>query len=213
MIPLHQDMVLTGEQKQRVHDWIRTSGFEVPGAGPGDFEVVDKARYVGFLFTHEDLESFVVGLQCTKEGMEDVRTTIRMSHGQLMGDPQAPVPGLQPPSTAADSMRMNRWRSQGHSNASLSGLPGIDLDLTLLEDCLEDVLAFAATYGSDTSTDGWYELSVQWGVLLSGRLPRLRYYAGQDRLTGTQTQRLRALRRRTTEHHEAIRGLDLPMPR
>lgn len=210
MPPLYQDMMLTDEQKGRVLRWVEETGFAIPGATPGDFSVRTRARYLGFLFTHEDLETFAVGLRCTKAGMTDARTSIRMSRGQLLGEPDSPVFAPHPPVTAAEAMTMNRWRARGYRSTGGAGVPGIDLDLAMLEDYLSEILAFGAEHGTDTSAHGWYELSVQWGVLLAGRLPRIEHFAGQGSLTGDQTERLDALRLRAAENQEVLRGLELP---
>lgn len=77
MQPLYSDLTRTREQQARVLTWVKTTGFAAPGASPDDFEVVARARYVGFMFTHEDLETFVVGLRCTKPGLTQVKTAIQ----------------------------------------------------------------------------------------------------------------------------------------
>ena len=213
MPPLHQDMMLTEEQKSRVLRWVEETGFTLPGAQTRDFSVRTRARYLGFLFTHEDLEAFAVGLRCTKPGMADARTSIRMSRGQLLGEPDAPTFEPHPPVTAAEAMTMHRWRSRGYRSTGGAGVPGIDLDLAMLEDYLSEILGFGEAHGADTSAHGWYELSVQWGVLLAGRLPRVEHFANLGALTSGQAERLEALRGRAEENRAVLHGLELPQLR
>lgn len=212
MKPLYADMTLSKVQEDRVHEWLRSTGFTHPDVTHQDFEVVNPARYVGFLFTHESVETFVVGLQCTAPGMEHVRTTIRMSHGQIMGETDAPTFEPHAPVTAAQSMRMLRWRHRPEALDGHGGPPGINLDLTMIEDYLEEIIAFTNEHGSGSSAPGWYELSVQWGVLLSGRWPRLEFYRDRGDLDPQQMQRWDALTRRISQHTKAIEALHLPVP-
>ena len=54
---LYEDLYLTAEQVQRVRDYIRRINFHLPGATSADFEVNPHARYLGYMFQLEDLES------------------------------------------------------------------------------------------------------------------------------------------------------------
>lgn len=165
------------------------------------------------MFTHEDLETFVVGLRCTKPGLTQVKTAIRMSHGQLVGEPDAPVFSPHPPVTGADALTMTRWRAEGHRSSGGDGVPGIDLDLAMLEGYLSEIEDFAVQHGTDTSAYGLYELSVQWGVLLAGRLARVEHYAAEGTLTGAQADRLNAFHARVDQDRDLLRDLNLPLPR
>lgn len=200
MYPLHQDMTLTAEQKQVVADYVIRVDFHLPGATSRDFEIADEARYVGWAIKPEDLESFVVGLRCTKSGMENHRTFIRMSRGQLMGEEDARVLPVNEPVTGFDALTMQRWRdtSAGPSRTGVDsyahdpGVPGADIDLSMLEDTLADVHDFHLT-GTTVGGLEILDLQVYWGVLLAGRYPRLQHYAAQGRLTEEQVTRLARL--------------------
>lgn len=211
MIPLHEDFDLTIEQQNRVRHWLREIGPLVAGTTAEDFEILPRARYVGFMFTHEDLEAFTVGLQCTKPGMEDTRTTVRMSHGQLLGVPGAPTYEPHAPVTASDAMTMNRWRRRGFTNGG-AGIPGIDLDQQMLTDYLEEILEYHAAYGTDLEGPAWYELSVQWGVVVSGRLPRIEHYAGKGQLSEPQATNFAAFREAVRANKHLLKDLSLAFP-
>ncbi|MGV0331593.1 hypothetical protein [Corynebacterium macginleyi] len=88
---LYEDLYLGAEQVQRVYDYIRQVDFHLPGATSADFSMNMHARYLGYMFQEEDLESYGVGLHCTALGIEHLRTFIRMSRGQLRGADNAPV--------------------------------------------------------------------------------------------------------------------------
>lgn len=197
MYPLHQDMILTAEQKQIVRDYVQRVDFHLPGATSRDFEVADEARYVGWAIMPEDLDSYVVGLRCTKPGMGDHRTFIRMSHGQLTGQKNAKILPVNEPVTGFDALTMQRWRDTptGPSRTGVDsyaddpGVPGADLDLAMLEDTLADVRDFHLT-GTTVGGLEVLDLKVYWGVLLAGRYPRLKHFAEQGALTGEQADRL-----------------------
>lgn len=198
MYPLHHDIALTAEKKQIVRDYVQRVDFHLPGATSRDFEVADVARYVGWAIMPEDLDSYVVGLQCTAPGMESYRTFIRMSHGQLTGQKKPKLLPVNEPVTGFDALTMQRWRDTptGPSRTGVDsyaddpGVPGADLDLTMLDDTLADIRDFHLT-GTTIGGLEILDLKVYWGTLLAGRYPRLKHFAEQGALTDEQTARLR----------------------
>lgn len=192
---LYQDIFLSPEQQQRVRDYLREVDFHLPGAGPEDFEVNPRARYLGYMFQAEDLESFGVGLRCTRPGMEDQRTFIRVSRGQLLGEDDAPRLPVNDPVLAREAMTLDRFyraedppRPTGvNAYAHDAGLPGADMDLSMLEEQLRDIVAFhngEPVPGNQEILD----LRIYWGTLLAGRYPRLQ--ALRAKLSEEQAARL-----------------------
>ena len=194
---LYEDLYLTAEQVQRVRDYIRRIKFHLPGATSADFEVNPHARYLGYMFQLEDLESYGVGLQCTASGLEHQRTFIRMSRGQLMGHEDAPMLPVNEPVLAAETMTLHRLYEQEaiplrhgeETYTSDDGAPGADMDLAMLEHQLRDIIAFhngEPVPGNQEILD----LRIYWGTLLAGRYPRLRYLREGGRLSEPQADRL-----------------------
>lgn len=213
MYPLHRDMLLTDEQKQIVLDYIREVNFAIPGTTPEDYRVVDVARYVGWNFQKEDLEAYAVGLQCTKPGFEKHNTFIRMSRDQLLAVAEAKRLPVNEPVLASDMMRMQRWRDTPvgpgrtgvDSYAEADGsIPGVDMDLTMLEDTLTDIHQF----NDGTIADKLlvqFDFAVDWGTLLAGRYPRLKHFESEGKLRPDQVQRLHAFEARAAESEEVLR--------
>lgn len=212
---LYEDILLNFEQKQRVLDYVRHVNFHAPGATSSDFSVSHHARYLGYLFQAEDLEAFGVGLRCTKPGMEDFRTFIRMSRGQIMGENDAPALPVNEPVTGAASMTMQRmWSSpsqpQSHGVSTYSsetGLAGADEDINLIETQLRDILDFHDGRPVALNQE-ILDLKVNWGTLLSGRYARLKLL--RDRLSAPQKERLREIEEDILHHKPILETLDLP---
>lgn len=200
MFPLHEDIDLSDAQIQIVRDYLHEVNFHLPGATPADFLVVRWARYTGFDFVQEPLEAYAVGLRCTHPGLEDHHTFIRMSWGQLMGKPDAPRLPVNDPVLASDMMTLAKYRDTrtGPSRTGVDshtgtagGVPGTDLDLKLLHGALDDVLAHHAS-GAGREINQWWDPALNWGVVLAGRYPRLKYFESKGKLddaTSTALQR------------------------
>lgn len=218
MRPLYTDIVLNDEQKRIVTEYIREVGFCLPGTSPEDFHPVDVAVYAGWNFQSEDLESFVVGLTCTKPGFEHHHTFIRVSHGQLTGDPDARRLPVNAPVLATDTLRMQRWRDTptGPSRTGIDAyatsdgtVPGADLDLAMLADTLADVASFARS-GGTRDAEGQFDLALDLGTLFAGRYPRLTYYRAAGRLSDAQLDALRRVERTAKELEPTLISLGLP---
>ena len=221
MFPLHEDMDLSDAQIQIVLDYVAEVDFHMPGATSNDFLVVRWARYAGFQFLKEDLESYAVGLRCTAPGLEDHHTFIRMSWGQLMGDPEAPRLPVNDPVLASDMLMLTRYRDgrtgpsktgvDSYATPTGEGVPGVDFDLTLLEGALDDVLAHDAT-GKGREIDSWWDPAVNWGVAMAGRYPRLKYFESKSRLNEAELARLRAFEQRAANAEQVFKELGLASP-
>ncbi|MDO5728566.1 MAG: hypothetical protein Q4P71_02940 [Actinomycetaceae bacterium] len=218
MYPLYQDMMLTEEQQQIVLDYIREVDFHIPGTTPADYTVVPLAKYVGWNFKSEDLEAYAVGLICTKPGYEKHHTFIRMSRGQLLAQAEAPRLPVNEPVLANEILRMQRWRDTptGPSRTGIDAyaeadgsVPGVDHDLTELNDVLSDIEAFAAA-GRTATCKGQFDLAVDFGTLLAGRYPRLKYYEEKGQLKNDQLERLKRFENRAKEMEETLDRLNLP---
>lgn len=212
---LYQDIFLSPEQQQRVRDYLHEVDFHLPGATPDDFEINPRARYLGYMFQAEDLESFGVGLQCTRPGMEDQRTFIRLSRGQLLGEDDAPRLPVNDPVLAREAMTLDRFyraedppRPTGvNAYAHDAGLPGADMDLSMLEEQLRDIVAFhngEPVPGNQEILD----LRIYWGTLLAGRYPRLKALRGK--LSENQAARLDRLEADITALAGILEALGLP---
>lgn len=212
---LYQDIFLSPEQQQRVRDYLHEVDFHLPGATPDDFEINPRARYLGYMFQAEDLESFGVGLQCTRPGMEDQRTFIRLSRGQMLGEDDAPRLPVNDPVLAREAMTLDRFyraedppRPTGvNAYAHDAGLPGADMDLSMLEEQLRDIVAFhngEPVPGNQESLD----LRIYWGTLLAGRYPRLKALCGK--LSENQAARLDQLEADITALAGILEALGLP---
>lgn len=219
MYPIHEDIILTPEQQKLVLDYVREVDFHLPGASAEDFtEVIPRARYGGWDFMSEDLESYLVGLKCTKPGFEDQNTFIRMSYGQLMGQPDAERLPVNDPVLASDDMRMQRWRDTptGPSRTGVDAyattdgsVPGVDLDLRMIHDTLSDILDFDRR-GLTSEDVGYFDLQVDWGVMLAGRYPRLKHFEKEGRLNADQVASLKEFERRCGEAQEVLAHHELP---
>lgn len=218
MFPLHEDIQLTDQQIQIVLDYLEEVDFHLPGAGPQEFLVVRWARYVGFQFIQQDLEAYAVGLRCTHPGMEDHHTFIKMSWGQLMGEPDAPRIPVNAPVLASDMMTLAKYRDTrtGPSRTGVNSytatagdsVPGVDFDLRLLNGALEEVQAHRAT-GQGREINSWWTPALHWGVLMAGRYPRLKYFESKNRLDENQTSALHKFEERANESTSMLRELGL----
>ena len=221
MFPLHEDMELSDEQLQIVHDYLREVDFHLPGATPDDFLVVRWARYVGFGFIQEDLEAYAVGLRCTRSGMEDQHTFIRMSWAQLVGEPDAPRLPVNEPVLASDMMTLARYRDtrtgptrtgvDSYSGIAGDGVPGVDFDLTLIEGALGDILAHHET-GQGREINSWWTPALAWGTVMAGRYPRLKYFESKGRLSDAERRRLHAFEHRAADAESILADLGLASP-
>lgn len=218
MYPLHKDMTLNEEQLQIVSDYVKEVGFCLPGTAPEDFQPRAFARYLGWEFMSEDLEAYGVGLYCTKPGFEKYYTFIRMSYGQLMGDPNAPRLPVNDPVLATDTLRMHLWwsRREGPARSGVDtydkddgSVPGVDQDLRELGDILGDILHFAQQ-GKGPDDKGKFDLAVDWGTLLAGRYPRLQYFQNKGMLTREQEEALTDFETVATGLQPTLEYLSLP---
>lgn len=219
MYPLHNDIELSDEQVQIVLDYVKEVDFHLPGATSEDFLVVRWARYLGFQFLTEDLEAYAVGLRCTAPGMEDQNTFIRMSWGQLMGDPDAPILPVNKPVLASDMMVLNKYRDTrtGPSRTGIDayatdeGEPGVDFDLKLLNAALDDAIEHHGT-GNGREYNTWWTPALNWGVAMAGRYPRLKYYQSKGRLTAAQDAALADFEKRAADAKKVLDDLALANP-
>ena len=221
MFPLHQDLELSDEQVQTVLDYLKEINFHLPGATPEEFLVIRWARYTGFQFIQEPLEAYAVGLRCTHPGLADQHTFIRMSWGQLMGDPDAERLPVNEPVLASDMMTLARYRDtrtgpsstgiDSYAASSSDEVPGADFDLKLLHGALEDVLAHHAT-GQGRELNAWWDPALNWGVALAGRYPRLKYFESKGRLDQTKSAALRSFEERAAQAEPVLRELGLASP-
>ena len=221
MFPLHEDLELSDEQVQIVHDYLREVDFHLPGATPEEFLVVRWARYTGFQLVQEPLEAYAVGLRCTHPGLEEQHTFIRMSWGQLMGDPEAPPLPVNEPVLASDMMTLAPYRDtrtgprrtgvDSYATSAGDGVPGADFDLKLLHGALDDVLAHQAT-GQGREINSWWNPALNWGVALAGRYPRLKYFESKGRLDEATVAALRSFEGRAAQAEPVLRELGLASP-
>ncbi|WP_346350489.1 hypothetical protein N2M06_08120 [Oceanimonas sp. AH20CE76] len=218
MYPLHQDMELSDEQVRIVLDYLQEVNFHLPGAAPHEFLVVRWARYTGFQFMQEDLEAYAIGLRCTHPGMEDQHTFIRMSWGQLMGDPDAARLPVNEPVLASDMMTLARYRDTrtGPSKTGVDAygdgpVPGTDFDLKLLNGALDDVIAQHQA-GKGREINSWWNPALNWGVALAGRYPRLKYFELKGRLDEKTLAALHAFEARAANAETALQALGLASP-
>ncbi|MDP5291870.1 hypothetical protein Q9290_06140 [Oceanimonas sp. CHS3-5] len=218
MYPLHEDIELSDEQVRIVQDYLQEVNFHLPGAAPHEFLVVRWARYTGFQFMQEDLEAYAIGLRCTHPGMEDQHTFIRMSWGQLMGDPEAVRLPVNEPVLASDMMTLARYRDTrtGPSKTGVNAygdapVPGTDFDLKLLNGALDDVIAQHQT-GKGREINSWWNPALNWGVALAGRYPRLKYFEFKGRLDEKTLTALHAFEARAASAEAALQALGLASP-
>ncbi|GAA3722246.1 hypothetical protein GCM10022421_33670 [Oceanisphaera sediminis] len=225
MYPLHEDLELSDEQVQIVLDYLQEVNFHLPGAASHEFLVVRWARYTGFQFMQEPLEAYAIGLRCTHPGMEDQHTFIRMSWGQLMGDPEAIRLPVNKPVLASDVMTLARYRDTrtGPSRTGVDAydaapdgsvphsVPGTDFDLKLLNGALDDVLEQHLT-GKGRDINSWWNPALNWGVALAGRYPRLKYFESKGRLDEQALAALHAFEARAERAETALQELGLASP-
>lgn len=235
MYPLHEDIELSDAQVQIVLDYLQEVNFHLPGAAAHEFLVVRWARYSGFQFMQEPLEAYAVGLRCTRPGIEDQHTFIRMSWGQLMGDPEAVRLPVNEPVLASDTMTLARYRDTptgpsrtgidaygaGDDSAGADGqpprsVPGADFDLKLLNGALDDVLEQHRT-GKGREIHSWWNPALDWGVALAGRYPRLKYFEfqgreSQGRLDENTLAALHAFEARAARAEAVLQELGLASP-
>lgn len=213
----YEDLMLADEHIARVRDYLRAIDFHLEGATPDDFEINRRARYLGYMFQEEDLESYGVGLKCTKPGMEGHNTFIRMSRGQLLGEENPKILPVNRPVLAAEAMTLNRFydtpagptRTGVDTFANDEGLPGGDMDLTMLEHQLADIIAFHN--GQPVPGDQEIlDLKIFWGSLLAGRYPRLKNYQKEGALSPSQEERLQRFESEVNAVRDILESLELP---
>ncbi len=218
MYPLHEDIELSDAQVQIVLDYLQEVNFHLPGAAAHEFLVVRWARYTGFQFLQEPLEAYAIGLRCTHPGMEDQHTFIRMSWGQLMGDPEAIRLPVNEPVLASDMMTLARYRDtrtgpsrtgvDAYAAASADSVSGTDFDLKLLNGALDDVLEQHLT-GKGREVNSWWDPALNWGVALAGRYPRLKYFESKGRLDEKTLAALHTFETRAAQAETALQELGL----
>ena len=221
MYPLHEDIELSDEQVQIVLDYLQEVNFHLPGAASHEFLVIRWARYTGFQFMQEPLEAYAIGLRCTHPGMEDQHTFIRMSWGQLMGDPEAIRLPVNKPVLASDMMTLARYRDtrtgpsrtgvNAYGAASEGSVPGADFDLKLLNGALDDVLEQHLA-GKGREINSWWNPALNWGVALAGRYPRLKYFESKGRLDEQTLAVLHSFEARAAQAETALQELGLATP-
>ncbi|MGO2132837.1 MAG: hypothetical protein ACTH3D_08050 [Halomonas sp.] len=221
MYPLHEDLELSDAQVQIVLDYLKEVDFHLPGATADDFIVVRWARYTGFQFLQEPLEAYAVGLRCTRPGMQDQHTFIRMSWGQLMGDSEAVRLPVNEPVLASDMMTLARYRDtrtgpsrtgvDAYTAAADDEVPGVDFDLKLLNGALDDVLEQYRT-GKGRDINSWWNPALDWGVALAGRYPRLKYFESKGRLDERASAALGSFEARAAQAEIALQELGLASP-
>ena len=221
MFPLHEDLELSDAQVQIVLNYLQEVNFHLPGAAAHEFLVVRWARYSGFQFLQEHLEAYAIGLRCTHPGMEDQHTFIRMSWGQLMGDPEAIHLPVNQPVLASDMMTLARYRDtrtgpsrtgvNAYTAASDNSVPGVDFDLKLLDGALNDVLEQQRT-GKGREINSWWNPALNWGVAMAGRYPRLKYFESKGRLDKKILAALHAFEARAAQAETVLQELGLASP-
>ncbi|NLV87618.1 MAG: hypothetical protein GX025_10460 [Clostridiales bacterium] len=221
MYPLHEDLELSDEQVRIVLDYLQEVNFHLPGAAAHEFLVIRWARYTGFQFLQEPLEAYAIGLRCTHHGMEDQHTFIRMSWGQLMGDPEAIRLPVNEPVLASDMMTLARYRDTrtGPSRTGIDAynagpkdsVPGVNFDLKLLNGALDDVLEQHLS-GKGREINSWWNPALNWGVALAGRYPRLKYFESKERLDEKTLADLHAFEARAAHAETALQELGLASP-
>lgn len=221
MFPLHEDLELSDAQVQIVLDYLQEVNFHLRGAAAHEFLVVRWARYSGFQFLQEPLEAYAIGLRCTHPGMEDQHTFIRMSWGQLMGDPEAIRLPVNEPVLASDMMTLARYRDtrtgpsrtgvDAYAAASNDLVPGADFDLKLLDGALNDVLEQHRT-GKGREINSWWNPALNWGVAMAGRYPRLKYFESKGRLNKKALVALHSFEARAAQAETALQELGLALP-
>ncbi len=89
---------------------------------------------------------------------------------------------------------------------------GIDDDLSIINAAVAELCELASDPAS--SKDGWkvYDFSIRWGVWMSGRLKRLEHYYRAGKLSESQKQSYRKLRRQLAESLPLIERLDITRP-
>ena len=216
MYRLHEDITLSNERVNRVLEYLKEVDFHLPDATSSDFAVNTHARYAGWDYESEDLESCIIGLQCTVPGREDERTFIRMSFGQLMGDENVPTLPVNEPLLATSVLRSKRWwKGSRPDRTGIDGFqadpgsPGFDVGIAMIEGVLDDIEKFAAEGNTKDST-GHFDLSVRLGTLLAGRYLRLSYYEDNDRLAPEEKATLSATRQRLEGLQGLLEKLELP---
>lgn len=221
MYPLHEDLELSDEQVRIVLDYLQEVNFHLPGAAAHEFLVIRWARYTGFQFLQEPLEAYAIGLRCTHPGMEDQHTFIRMSWGQLMGDPEAIRLPVNEPVLASDMMTLARYRDTrtGPSRTGIDAynagpkdsVPGVNFDLKLLNGALDDVLEQHLS-GKGREINSWWNPALNWGVALAGRYPRLKYFESKERLDEKTLAALHSFEARAAQAQTALQELGLALP-
>lgn len=217
MRALYKDIELDDAQVEIVQDYLWAVDFHLPGATPDDFDINRTARYLGYMFQKEDLESFGVGLKATHPDHLGHNTFIRMSRDQLLGVENPKMLPLNPPVMASEMMTMQRfWEAPtGPATHGVDaytgeeGIPGGRIDLAMLEETLGDILNFSDDLPVHLNQE-ILDLKVNWGTLLAGRYPRLKHFESKGRLSAEQQERLIRLENAITEHTLVLEKHGLP---
>lgn len=90
---------------------------------------------------------------------------------------------------------------------------GIDTDLDLLTAQVEALHELAADPEASQHSGRIYDLSINWGVMLAGRLERLNHYHRQGRLTAAEEQRYQQLGAQLRHAMPLVERFDLARPR
>jgi len=89
---------------------------------------------------------------------------------------------------------------------------GADADLDFLFGQLDQLLRLAKNPDAASDGDQRYDLSIRWGVLLSGRLQRVLHYARRGELTVNEQERFVELCSRLRDAAPVARALGVADP-
>ena len=84
--------VLSAEQKHRVAKQLRRHRITCTSCGSEDLDIGD-GLYLGFLFLHEEQDSYLIALTCNNPDCLAPRTGVRMHESQFLGNGQEPAGG------------------------------------------------------------------------------------------------------------------------
>lgn len=148
--------------------------------------------------------------------MEGHHTFIRMSREQLLGAKDPLILPVNKPVLASDAFLMSRFREAPGSQlrtgvegySAEEGIPGGDLDLTMLETQLEDILDYHNNLPVHWNQE-ILDLRVKWGSLLAGRYPRLKHFQTKGELSQQQNARLEKLERDINSVEGILEAMEL----
>lgn len=101
----------------------------------------------------------------------------------------------------------------GDRAAQPRGPGGIDADLDLVAAQVEALHELAEDPEASQHSGRVYSLSINWGVMLGGRLERLRHYHRHGELTAAEEERYQQLCAQLRDAMPLIEHFDLARPR